>query len=220
MWKGGYYMKICIINGSPKTDKSVSQLLIGYLMPFIKGNKITVYNVCKIDFSKIQFSQIQNSEVLIFAFPLYVDSINSCLLRFLAEFEKRRLNNNKIIVYCMINNGFYEGWQNRVAAGIMKNWCKAAGLVYGQTLGIGAGEMLPFLKNIPLGHGPNKNIGIALQELSQNILSLNQGEDLFISPNLPRFIWKTASSLNFWYPKAKKNGLKIKRLKEKVNYKG
>ncbi|MEY8329600.1 hypothetical protein AALB81_09725 [Lachnospiraceae bacterium 48-33] len=210
-------MKICIINGSPKESKSTSELLIGYLMPFIKGNEIITYNVCKTDFSKTQFSQIQSSEVLIFAFPLYIDSINSLLLRFLIELQKREFRNKNINVYCIINNGFYEGRQNHVAADIMKNWCKAAGLIYGQTLGVGAGEMLPFLKDIPLGYGPNKNIGIALQKLSQNILSLNQGEDLFIAPNWPRFLWKIQASLCFWYPRAKKNGLKRKELKDKAH---
>ena len=90
----------------------------------------------------------------------------------------------------------------------MRNWCRAVGLTYGQTLGIGAGEMLAFIKDVPLGHGPNKNIGTALQKLSQNILSRSQGEDLFISPNWPRFLWKIQASLFFWYPRAKKNGLK------------
>lgn len=116
-----------------------------------------------------------------------------------------------------LNNGFYEGRQNHVAADIMKNWCKAVGLTYGQTLGVGAGEMLAFVKNIPFGHGPNKNIGIALQKLSQNIISLNQGEDMFISPNWPRFLWKIQSCLSFWYPRAKKNGLKRKELKDKAD---
>lgn len=210
-------MKICIINGSPKASKSTSELLIGYLIPFIKENEIITYNVCETDFSEMQFSQIQSSKVLIFAFPLYIDSINSHLLRFLIELEKRRFGNKNINVYCIINNGFYEGWQNHIAADIMKNWCKAAGLIYGQTVGVGAGEMLPFLKNIPLGHGPNKSIGIAFQKLSCNILSLNKGKDLFISPDWPRFLWKIQSSLDFWYPRAKKNGLKRKELKDKAN---
>lgn len=209
-------MKICIINGSPKVSKSTSELLIEYLMPFIKGNEIVTYNVCKTDFFKTQFSQIQSSEVIVFVFPLYIDSINSHLLRFIIELEKRGFENKNINVYCIINNGLYEGWQNHVASDIMKNWCKSTGLTYGQTLGVGAGEMLPFLKDVPLGYGPNKDIGIALQELSRNILSLNQGEDLFISPNCPRRFWKIASSFYFWYPRAKKNGLKRKRLKDKV----
>lgn len=210
-------MKICIINGSPKMSKSTSELLIGYLMPFINGNEIITYNVTETDFSEMQFSQIQSSKVLIFAFPLYIDSIDSHLLRFLIELEKRGFENKNINVYCIINNGFYEGWQNHAAADIMKNWCEAVGLTYGQTLGVGAGEMLPFLKDIPLGYGPNKNIGIAFQKLSCNILSLNKGKDLFISPNWPRFLWKIQSSLDFWYPRAKKNGLKRRELKDKVN---
>ncbi len=210
-------MKICIINGSPKAGKSTSELLIEYLMPFIKGNEIITYKVCKTTLSKTQFSQIQSSKILIFAFPLYIDSINSALLRFLIELQKRGFKNKNINVYCIINNGFYECWQNQVAADIMKNWCKATGLIYGQTLGVGAGEMLPFLKDIPLGHGPNKNIGIAFQKLSQNILSLNQAEDLFISPNWPRFLWKIQASLCVWYPRAKKNELKKEELKDKAN---
>lgn len=210
-------MKISMINGSPKAGNSISGLLLEYLMPFMEGNEVAIYDVCKADFSVIQFSQILSSEVLIFAFPLYVDSINSCLLRFLAALENRGFRNDNIVVYCMINNGFYEGWQNRVAAEIMQNWCKAAGLTYGQTLGIGAGEMLPFLNDVPLGHGPNKNLGIALQEFSRNIVSLNPAEDLFISPNLPRFFWKIASTFSFWYPQAKKNGVKRRRLKEKAD---
>ena len=210
-------MKICIINGSPKSSKSTSELLIGYFMPFIKENGIITFNLHENDFSEMQFAQIRSSEVLIFVFPLYIDSINSLLLRFLIELEKRGFENKNINVYCIINNGFYEGRQNHAAANIMKNWCEAVGITYGQTLGIGAGEMLPFLKDIPLGHGPNKNIGIALQKLSCNVLSLNKGKDLFVSPNWPRFLWKIQSSLDFWYPRAKKNGLKIKELKGNVN---
>ena len=33
-------MRICIINGSPKVGKSISKLLIEYLMPFIMGNEV------------------------------------------------------------------------------------------------------------------------------------------------------------------------------------
>lgn len=210
-------MNICILNGSPKASKSTSELLIEYLMSFTGENETVTYNVCKSNLSEEQFSRIQSSDALVFVFPLYIDGINSQLLRFLIELEKRGFNNKSIGVYCIINNGFYEGRQNLIAADIMKNWCKAVGLTYGQTLGVGAGEMLPFLKSIPLGHGPNRNLGIAIKKLSRNILSVNQGEDLFFSPNWPRFLWKIASSYNFWYPRAKGNGLKRKRLKDRAD---
>lgn len=210
-------MNICILNGSPKASKSTSELLIEYLMSFIGDKETAIYNICKADLSETQFSRIQSSDALVFVFPLYIDGINSQLLRFLIELEKRGFGNKNIGVYCIINNGFFEGRQNLIPAEIMKNWCKTVGLTYCQTLGAGAGEMLPFLKDIPLGHGPNRNLGIAFQELSRNILSLNRGEDLFVSPNCPRFLWKIASSLKFWYPRAKENGLKRKRLKDRAD---
>ena len=209
-------MKVSFINGSPKLGTSTSELMITYLTPFIKENEISIYNIRKMDLSEMQFGEITRSEVLIFAFPLYVDSIPSHLLRFLVELERRGFPNKNIIVYSIINNGFFEGKQNHIASNQMKNWCKSVGLTWGQTIGVGAGEMLPYLKNISLGQGPNKNIGRAVQELDDNIMSKNTAKDLFVSPNWPRFLWKIQSSLYFWYPRGKKNGVKRSRLKEKV----
>lgn len=209
-------MKISVINGSPKLGESTSGLIIKYLIPLIHENEINIYNIKKMNSSKMQFGDIDNSEVLIFVFPLYVDSIPSHLLRFLIELEKRRLSNKKIMVYCIINNGFFEGKQNYIALEQMKNWCKALDLTWGQGIGIGAGEMLPFVADIPIGYGPNKNIGNALDELASNIAALESGKDLFVSPNWVRFLWKIQASLFVWYPRAKKNGVKRKNLKHKV----
>jgi hypothetical protein len=64
--------------------------------------------------------------------------------------------------------------------------------------------MLPFVKNIPLGHGPNKNIGRAFKELACNITALDGGKDLFISPNWSRFLWKIQASFSFFILKPKR----------------
>lgn len=45
-------MKICMINGSPKAGKSTSELLIGYLLLFLKGNEIITYHMREIVFPK------------------------------------------------------------------------------------------------------------------------------------------------------------------------
>ena len=117
-------------------------------------NEVITYNVREMFFSNTQFSLIQHSDVLIFVFPLYIDSINSAfvvlhikidtvcfhqllsrfsffrssiftvkmyfklhivfinsaLLCLLIELEKRGFENKNINVYCIINNGFYEGY--------------------------------------------------------------------------------------------------------------
>ena len=205
-------MKISIINGSPKPGESNSGIMIKYITSLISGNKIIVYNIRKVGLTKAQFTEITKSDVLIFAFPLYVDSIPSHLLRLLVDFEKRIVFNKNTMVYCIVNNGFFEGKQNHIAIDQMKKWCSAVGLIWGQAIGIGAGEMLPFIKDIPLGYGPNKNIGNALKELACNIKSSDSGKDMFISPNWPRFLWRIQASLSVWYPRARKNGLKMREL--------
>lgn len=213
-------MRISIINGSPKLGESTSELLIKYLIPLIEENEVTVYKISKTNLTELQFENIKNSNVLIFVFPLYIDSIPANLLRLLIELEKIDFPNKNTMVYCIINNGFFEGKQNHIASSQIKNWCKIVGLTWGQTVGVGAGEMLPFIKDIPLGYGPNKNIGKAFKELARNIISLNGGKDLFVSPNWPRFLWKIQASLLVWYPYAKKNGIKRKRLRDKIQNRG
>lgn len=92
----------------------------------------------------------------------YIDSIPSHLLRFLVDLEEHTFQKKDIMVYIIVNNGFYEGKQNRIVIEQMKHWCKAVDLKWGQAIGIGAGEMLPLIKDIPLGYGPQKILGTQL----------------------------------------------------------
>lgn len=196
-------MRISIINGSPKLGESTSALLIAYLTGFLSGN----YTVYKPNNSEPQISEIVGSDAVVFVFPLYVDGIPSHMLRFLGELEKRGFSESTVI-YCVINNGFFEGGQNRIAIEQMRCWCYAASAKWGCAVGCGAGEMLPFIKNIPLEHGPNKNLGNALRKLSEQIVGLKSSDDILISPNWPRPLWRLQSSLFVWLPRAKRNGLK------------
>ncbi len=60
------------------------------------------------------------------------------------------------------------------------------------------GEMLPFCKDIPLGHGPNKNIGRVLKGSTYNITALDGGKGLSISPNWSRSLWKIQTFFLFF----------------------
>lgn len=208
-------MKLTIVNGSPRHGKSNSGLLVELLLPFIKEkNEVNITHVGNYKSVDKYIDEIVKADMLVFAFPLYVDSIPSHIL-YLMERISENHRNNTLIIYVIMNNGFYEGKQNHIAIQQMKLWCCDNGFVWGQGIGCGAGEMLPFLKKVPLGHGPTKNLGDALEAFAININRRGTGEELYINPNWPRFIWKHQANRMYWIPKAKKNGLKKKDIFKK-----
>ena len=207
-------MKIIIINGSPKTVKSNSEILENYLFPFLKENNIKKYYSISFQLNDKTKNEIYNSDVLIFIFPLYVDGIPSNLLKLLVKFEKENVVRPETKIYCIVNNGFYEGKQNFLALLHMKNWCKKVNAKWGQGIGIGSGELLPYLKKFKLGQGPLKNLEKILNRLSRNILTLNSDKNIYINPNWPKSLYFIQGSVS-WILKARKNNLKIRELFKK-----
>ena len=207
-------MKIIIINGSPKTLKSNSEILGNYLFPLLKENNIKKYYSIYFQLNDKTKNEIYNSDVLIFIFPLYVDGIPSNLLKLLVNFEKENVVRPETKIYCIVNNGFYEGKQNFLALLHMKNWCKKVNAKWGQGIGIGSGELLPYLKKFKLGQGPLKNLEKILSRFSRNILTLNSDKNIYINPNWPKSLYFIQGSFS-WILKARKNNLKIRELFKK-----
>ncbi|MDO5089769.1 MAG: hypothetical protein Q4D53_08280 [Leptotrichiaceae bacterium] len=207
-------MKISIINGSPKGIKSNSEILINYFSPLLKENKVKKYYSISLRLNNETKNEINNSDVLIFSFPLYVDGIPSNLLKLLIGFEKEKIINSNTKIYCIINNGFFEGKQNHLVVLQIKNWCEKVKAKWGQGIGVGAGELLSYTAKVPLGYGPLKNLGKALNTFSCNILSLKSDKDIYINPNWLKTLYWLQGSLS-WIIKSKKNHLKIRELFKK-----
>lgn len=208
-------MKIAFIYGSPKTKDSASASLLQELKPFLQQDGITIsdYNFNKPLLNEEEMEQLKDYDALVFGFPLYVDGIPSHLLNCLTQLETffASLNEKDIKVYSIVNCGFYEGHQNKLAMEMMENWCSKAGLKWGQGLGIGGGGMMTAIKNVPIGQGPKKSLEMPFRQLANNILNGASDENIFISPNIPRCLYKLASEMG-WRKSTKANGLKTKDL--------
>ncbi len=208
-----------MINGSPKLGKSNSGMNLKALEAKLGGgNEITHYELNKKPLSEAQYRELCGMDVLVLAFPLYIDAIPSHLFRMLVALEPhmKTERQKEITVYAVVNNGFYEGRQNHIALDIVKNWCVRSGLRFGQGIGQGAGEMMSSVANVPPGHGPLKNYVNALDSLARNILNRSTGETILFSPNFPRIAWRMTGTHNMWNATAKKNGLKKKDILRKI----
>ena len=209
-------MKISIVNGSPKAIKSNSEILGSYLSSLLKENEIKKYYSISFRLNDENKNEIYNSDVLIFLFPLYVDGIPSNLLKLLVKFEEEKVVKFETKIYCIVNNGFYESKQNRLAILQMKNWCEKVKADWGQGIGVGAGELLPYLKKYKLGQGPLKNLGKVLDKFSTNILTLKSDEDIYINPNWLKSLYFFQATIS-WILKGRKNNLRVRELFRKSN---
>jgi multimeric flavodoxin WrbA len=203
-------MKISIINGSQKTGESNTGIILSELNKLIKHEVVNNKLGTK-QFSQETYNQIAMSDVIILAFPLYTDSLPSNVYKMLIELEGYlKKQNQKPMVYTIINNGFYEGKQTHIAFEIIQNWCKRAGVKFGGGIGQGAGEMLGSTKNMPINSGPFNNLGRALTSLVEKINLKEAFEVKYFSPYFPRFLWRFMAIHTFWHPLARKNKVAIK----------
>ena len=201
-------MNIVMVNGSPKVKETVS----GYLLSELKTNLgesivVTEYRLTRTNDTTALYQDILSCDAVLFAFPVYVDAIPSHLLRFLTELEQFLHGGPcQAMVYAIVNCGFIEAKQTRLAIRMMECWCHRAGLRWGRALGVGGGEMIAGLSSIPLGAGPKTSLGHSMDEYIQSLRTLSGGETLFASPNFPRFAFQMAGN-HMWNSAAKSHGL-------------
>lgn len=148
MHTGGYNLKTVFINLTPKKRNSMSGYLLRTIKLFTKGECTVINYRGSADDKKI-LSELENAQNLVFVTPLYVDGLPSHALELLQRLE--RLVPKQINVYALLNCGFYEGQQCELALNMVKIWCKHSNTNFCGGLGLGAGEMIRFLRwNIPI----------------------------------------------------------------------
>ncbi|EJP6472399.1 flavodoxin [Clostridium sporogenes] len=213
---------LCIINGSPKKEKSNSNYLIKELTSLLDNNiKTKEYYIDELMKDSNLLQDIISFNKIIFVSPLYADCLPSTMLNFMIYFEeflkdKKDLN---IDVYCLINCGFLEGTQNNLAINILKNYCKKVGLNWRFGVGIGGGEFMASSKNMPLNCKMKMPVYNAFLDLKKDIenndSNTNNSEVILVNAKMPKFIFKLAGNMS-WKVTAKKNNLKSKDLYRRI----
>ena len=219
--------KTIIINGSPKPKDSVSGIFIDKIEEFLE-KKPKTYHVNQLIDEKNGLNtlhDILNSDVLVFVFPLYVDSLPAPLIKVLTRIEEigKNTNGNQPKVYAISNCGFFEPGHNRLALDIVKNFSSHLGMSWGYGIGIGGGGLIASQSKNIAKDGSASNVYNVLYEFCKAIENNDKAienkhdkkENVFLSPEIPRSLYKLGGNLG-WYQIAMKNGT-LRSLKAQVH---
>jgi len=211
---------LCIINGSPRKGNGSSSCLISELTKLFNDDvKAKQYYISNFMKDKHLLNEILSYDKIIFVSPLYADCLPSTMLEFMATFEDfiKDKNNIKIDMYGLINCGFLEGTQNKIALNILKNYSRRIKFNWRFGVGIGGGEFMKGSKDMPINcrmKKPVYNAFLALKEDIENN-SNDQVDNILTNAKMPKFIFKFAGNAG-WKSMAKKNNLKTKDLYNEI----
>lgn len=197
-----------LISGSPKIKDSNSK----HFLEIIKSklNADNIYELKNNNYDNI-INSINKSEIIVLAFPLYVDSPPTPTLAFMDYIIDNNIKIEGKKIYTIINCGFREGEQNKTAVEIVKMWCKKVDATYACSILIGAGEVVGKDKFKFISRKVLKNINkfidiIKNKEIKDDIITTM---DLFNNK-----IYCYVANI-FWNKKGKENNLSIVDMKIK-----
>jgi multimeric flavodoxin WrbA len=208
--------KIIFINGSPRGKQSGSQFFIEQVQHSLDSVRThaEVVNIPKqgTNADDLVFQKMIEADGLVFAFPLYVDSLCAGLLDFLNRFvqfasDKPAHKGSKICpVYAVVNCGFHKARNNKIALQIMKNFTQKAGCTWGFGIGIGGGEFCKEESPNALYRWFKKPVFHALTKLSKELTnpSGKPGKDLYATTRMPTRLFNFVANKR-WLKKINQN---------------
>lgn len=213
---------VCFINGSPKIGDSMSHFIIENMEKMIgdaESIEIKCTDVLKEKDNQETFSKVIKADDVVFAFPLYIDSIPSSMLEVLYKLndyidEMKTKGNKMPRCYAVVNEGFYGGTQNVNAIDNIMHFCKSAGFNFRFGVGIGAGEYLRSTKKIPLNNKSRAKVYYAIKEITDDIINdgVSIHKNIFADPEMTKRLFVMAGDMT-WIKWAKKNGVGISNLR-------
>lgn len=195
-------MKIALICGSPKKKQSASGALLTDLQGFLH-EAVEIF-LHKDSVPEESLEMLRQADVWVIACPLYVDGIPSHLLSCLMQLEQ--MEKPGLLVYGIVNCGFYEGVQAKTALQILENWCHKANFVWGGGIGVGGGGGFSRMPDPP--KAPVKQV---LSKLAEKISRREVQENVYVSIAFPRLLYKLAAQTG-WRQMIKANGGQAKDL--------
>jgi multimeric flavodoxin WrbA len=215
-----------LLVGSPKTRKSTSNSLGGYLFEQLEARSIqteTIYlHTVLRSPTKMQalLEAVEAADLVVLAFPLYVDSLPAPVIEALERISVHRQGRAKTrrqLFSAVANCGFPEATQCGTALAICEIFARQANFEWAGSLALGGGEGI--VGGIPLADLDGRAIPIrkalelAAEALARGQAIPKQAQEILAKPVIPNWVYRLMSTIG-WKQRAKRYGVQ-KSLKRK-----
>jgi len=206
-----------LLVGSPKTRKSTSNSLGGYLFEQLSARSIqteTIYlHTVLRSPAKMQtlLDAVDAADLVALAFPMYVDSLPAPVIEALERIAAHRQGRDPSrwqSFTAITNCGFPEVYQTATALAICETFARQAGFAWAGSLALGGGGMV---NGSPLAEGGGKtnfmrnSLDLAAEGLAQGQAIPKAARDGLAKPIIPHWLYWLVS-IQRWYLDAKGYG--------------
>ena len=214
----GPLKRAVLLVGSPRTHKSSSQALGGYLFDRLAEGQVqteTFYihtSLSSPERMQALLEAVDAADLVMLAFPLYVDSLPAPVMAALERIAARRsgAGTTRPRFAALANCGFPEAAHNATALAICETFARQAGFDWAGALSLGAGEGLVHGAPLAEAGGPaipiRKALDLAAEALLQGQPIPQSAIDLLAKPIIPGWAYR-AMGIFGWRQQAKQYGV-------------
>ena len=209
-----------LLVGSPRTRKSTSNSLGGYLFEQLSRHNIqteTIYihtTIRSPERTKAMLDAIDTADLVLLAFPLYVDSLPAPVMNALEYIAAQRILQNRIkrhqLFAAISNCGFPEPDHNATALSICANFARLTGFEWAGSLALGAGEGM--VHGMPLNEMDGrviplkKALDLAAEALAQGMAIPQEAQALLAKPFIAGWLYRLMGVYG-WRQQARRFGV-------------
>jgi multimeric flavodoxin WrbA len=199
-----------LLVGSPRTRKSTSAALGGYLFEQLSKHGVETQafqlytSLNSADRMQKVFAALDQADLVVLAFPLYVDSLPAPVISALERIAAHRsANSNPTRFAAIANCGFPEMHHNDTALAICAEFASSVGFQWMGSLALGGGQGL--VNGVPLNEMDGratllkKSLDLAAQSLANGSPIPQSARDLLANPFIPTWMYKTFGGFGWRY---------------------
>jgi len=211
---------VLLLNGSPKCEKSNSRVIAKFLVDKLeekgfKSEEAFTSRLTKAPDGSQKLSELVNAaDILVFATPLYVDSLPSFTIKAMEMIRDKRQPKPQLerpLLVAVMNCGFPEKEHMQIALKIIQNFSQEANFRWGGAIAVGMGVALngqPLKEKGGMTRNLTKGLSIAAGALAEGQPIPPEAEELTSKPFMPLFLAKLmlrAMGKRMWNSQAKDN---------------